>query len=74
VWWGYPDEGYYNTRWLIGLWFTQAKVESIVLKVTWHWAGDSSVVNDPLSEPDHTLLFVVLPSGEPGRGLVHRGI
>jgi hypothetical protein len=24
---GYPDEGYYNTRWITGLWPTQAKVE-----------------------------------------------
>jgi len=29
---GYPDEGYYDTRWLTGLWSTQAKVEGIMLK------------------------------------------
>jgi len=26
---GYPDEGYYDTRWLTGLWSIQAKVEGI---------------------------------------------
>jgi hypothetical protein len=60
--WGYPDEGYYNTHWLTGLWSTQGKVESIVLKAAWHWDSNSSVVNDPLGEPGHTLLFVGLPS------------
>jgi hypothetical protein len=29
---GYSDEGYYITRWLMGLWSTQAKVEGIMLK------------------------------------------
>jgi hypothetical protein len=29
---GYTVEGYYDTRWLTGLWSTQAKVEGIVLK------------------------------------------
>ena len=62
MWWGYSDGGYYNTRWLTGLWSTQAKVESIVLKAAWHWGGDSSVVNDHLGESGHTLLFVGLPS------------
>jgi hypothetical protein len=39
-----------------------AKVKSIVLKAAWHWGSDSSVVNYPLGEPGHTLLFVGLPS------------
>jgi hypothetical protein len=42
------DEGYYNTCCLAGLWSTQAKVESIVLKAVWHWGSDSSVTNDGL--------------------------
>jgi len=46
----YPVEGYYNRRWLTGLWSTQAKVEGIVLKAAWHWSSDSSVANDPLEE------------------------
>ena len=27
----YPDEGYYDTGWVMGLWSTQDKVEGIVL-------------------------------------------
>jgi len=56
VWWGYPNEGYYNTFWLTGLWSIQAKVEGIVLKAAWHWGSDSIVVKDPLGEPGHTQL------------------
>jgi hypothetical protein len=58
----YPDEGYYDTRWLTGLCSTQGKVEGIVLKAAWHWFSDSSVVNDPLGEPSRTPLYVGLPS------------
>jgi hypothetical protein len=58
---GYPDQGYNNTRWLTGLWSTQAKVEGIVLKAGWHWC-DCSVANDPLGEPGHTSLYVGLPT------------
>jgi hypothetical protein len=59
---GYPVEGCYNTCWLTGLWFTQAKVEGIVLKAAWHWGSDNNVINNPLGEPGHTPLFVGLPS------------
>ena len=59
---GYPGEGYYNTRWLMGLWSTQAKVEGIVLKVVWHWGRVCSVVNDPLGESGCTPLYVGLLS------------
>ena len=59
---GYPDEGYYDTGWLMGLWSTQTKVEGIVLKAAWHWGSDSSVANDPLGEPGHTPLYIGLPS------------
>jgi len=52
---GYPDGGYYNTRWLTGLWSTKARVENIELKDAWHWGRDSNVVNDLLEEPVHTL-------------------
>jgi len=48
--------------WLTGLWSTQAKVESIVLKAAWHWGSDSNVVNDPLGESGRTPLYVGLPS------------
>jgi len=34
----------------------------MVLKAAWHWGRDSSVINDPLGEPDHTQLYVGLPS------------
>ena len=54
MWWGYLDEGYYDTRWLTGLWSTQAKVEGIVLKAAWNWGSGSSVLNNPLGEPGHT--------------------
>ena len=58
MWRGYPVEGYYDTHWLMGLWSTQAKVESIVLKATWHWGSDSSVVNDSLGRTrPHTTVF-----------------
>jgi hypothetical protein len=62
LWRAYPEEGCYNTGWLMGLWSTQAKVEGTVLKAAWHWGIESSVVNDPLGEPGHTSLFVGLPS------------
>jgi len=58
VWRRHPVEGYYNTHWLMGLWSTQAKVKGIILKAAWHWGRKSSVVNDPLGEPDHTPLYV----------------
>ena len=48
------------TRWLMGLWSTQAKVEGIVLKAAWHWGRDCSVINNPLGEPGHTPLYVGL--------------
>jgi len=44
----YPDGGCYDTRWLMGLWSTQAKVEGIMPKAAWHWSSDSSVIIDPL--------------------------
>jgi len=62
LWRVYPVEGYYGSRWLTGLWSTQAKVEGIVLKAAWHWGSDSCVVNDPLGKPGRTPLYVVLPS------------
>ena len=62
LWRVYPDGGWYNTRWLTGLWSTQAMVEGIVLKVAWCWGRDNSVVNDPLGEPGRTPLYVGLPS------------
>ena len=57
---GYPDEDYYITRWLMGLWSTQDKGEGIMLKAAWHWGSDRSVANDPLGEPGHTPLYVGL--------------
>jgi hypothetical protein len=62
LWRVYPDEGCYDTGWLTGLWSTQAKVESIVLKASWRWGRDCSVVNDPLGESGRTPLCVGLPS------------
>jgi hypothetical protein len=59
---GTTDEGYYDTRWLAGLWFTQAKVEGIMLKAAWHTGRHCSVVNDPLGKPGRTPLYVSLPS------------
>jgi len=35
---------------------------SIVMKAAWHWGSESSVVNDPLGEPDRTALYVGLLS------------
>jgi hypothetical protein len=61
VWRVYPVEGYNTQR--SRLWSTQVKVEGIVLKATWHWGSDNSVVNDPLGEPGRTPLYVGLPSG-----------
>ena len=57
-----PDGGCYDTCWLMGLWSTQAKVEGIVLRAARHWGRECSVVNDPLGDPDHTPLYVGLPS------------
>jgi len=50
------------TTQLTGLWSTQTKVEGIVLKAALHWGRDCSVLNGPLGEPGHTLLYVGLPS------------
>jgi len=58
----HSDEGCYDTRWLTGLWSTQAKVEGTVLKAAWHWVRGYSVVNDPLGEPGCTPLYVGLLS------------
>ena len=62
LWRVYPDGGYYDIRWLTGLWSTQAKVTRIVPRAAWHWGRDSTVVNDPLGEPDRTSLYVGLPN------------
>ena len=62
MWRAYPDEGCYDTRWLTGLWSTQAKMEGIMLKAAWHWGRDCSVLNDLLGEPGHPPLYVGLPS------------
>jgi hypothetical protein len=40
VWKGYSVEDYYDTRWLTGLWSTQAKGEGTALKAAWHWGSD----------------------------------
>jgi hypothetical protein len=53
---------HYDTRWLKGFWSTQARVESIVLKATWHWDSNSSVVSDHLGELGFTSLYVDLRS------------
>ena len=58
MWRVYPVGGCYDTRWLTGLWSTQARVEGIVPKAAWHWGRDSSVVNDPLGEPGRPALYV----------------
>jgi len=55
-------EGCYDTRWLMGLWSTQAKMEGRMLKAAWNWGRDCSVVNDPLGEPGRTPLYVGIPS------------
>jgi len=34
----------------------------MVLKAAWNWVSDSSVINDPLGEPDRTTLYVGLLS------------
>jgi hypothetical protein len=34
--------------------FTQTKVEGIVLKAAWNWGNNSSVLNNPLGEPNRT--------------------
>ena len=57
---GHSVEGCYDTRWLTGLWSTQAKVEGIVLQAAWHWGSDCSVINDSLGEPGCTPLYVGL--------------
>jgi len=62
VWWVYPVGGCYDTRWLMELWPTQAKVEGIVPRAAWHWGRDSSVINDPLGVPGRTPLYVGLLS------------
>jgi hypothetical protein len=55
-------ESYYATRWLMGIWSTQAKVEAIVLKAARHWGRNSSVITEPLVEPGRTPEYVCLPS------------
>jgi hypothetical protein len=55
---GNPVGGYYDTCWPVGLWSTQAKVESIMLKAALQWVSNSNVVNDPVGEPGCTPLYV----------------
>ena len=62
MWRGHSVEGYYDTRWLKGLWSTKAKVEGVVVKAARRWGSNSNIVNDPLVEPELTPLFVGLPS------------
>jgi len=50
--------GLLNTRWLTGLWSTQRKVETIVLKAAWHWVRNTVVINYPVGEPGSTPLYV----------------
>ena len=47
---GSPVESYYNTCWITGHWSTQAKAEGIVLKASWLWGGDTSVITIPLED------------------------
>ena len=61
MWSIYGVEGCYDTPWLRGLWFTQAKLEGTVLKATWHCGTDSSVVDDSHVEPGRTTLYVIIP-------------
>ena len=61
MWRLYPDGGCYDTCWLTGLWFTQAKVEGIVPKSARQGGRDKTIINDPLGEPGPTPLYVVLP-------------
>jgi len=41
----------------MGLWPTQAKVESIVLKAAWYWGSESSVINDTLGKSGRTHIM-----------------
>jgi hypothetical protein len=50
------------TRWLMGLWTTQAKAEGTMLMAACHWGSDSTVINNPLGEPGCSPLYVGLPS------------
>jgi hypothetical protein len=59
---GHPVVGSCDTHCLTVLWSTQAKLEVIVLQAAWHWDSDSSIINNPLGEPDHTALYVGLLS------------
>ena len=59
---GYPNEGYYDTCWIAGLWSIQVKVEGIPLKAVWHWVNESRVINDLVGEPGRTPLCVGLLS------------
>lgn len=59
---GTSIEGYYDTRWLTGLWSAQAKVQGIVLKAVRHWGSNFSDVNVPLGKPGNTTLCVGLQS------------
>ena len=56
MWRRYPVESYNDTRWLAGLWSTQAKVEGIVVKAAWLWGSDSSVLNDPWGTRPHLIV------------------
>ena len=63
MWRVHTVDGYYDKHWLMGLWSTQDKVASIVLKAAWHWGRNSIVVNYPVGEPDSTPLYVGVLSG-----------
>jgi len=59
---GYTLLGFAMTRWLTGLWSTQAKVDGIVSMTAWLCGKDSSVSNDPLREPVRNPLYISFPS------------
>ena len=51
---------YLDDLWLLR--HTLAYRKGIVLKATWYWGSNSSVVNDPLGEAGRILLYVGLPT------------
>jgi len=61
LWRVYPDGGCYDTSWLKGFWFIQAKVEGTVPRDAWHCGRESIVVNDHLGEPGRSPFYVELP-------------
>ena len=63
MWSRLPVKGSYDTCWLMGLWFTQAKVEGTVLKTG--VVTDGSQRSPCRTRQHHIVMYAFSPHGDP---------